>query len=216
MSRTVVIAVLGAAVLAAGVVLALGVREDAPEPEPEPGPPSLQPMTPLPKAVARPSAPVGHTKFVSPPGQEAKPSGDPAQRFPIPEGGFARWTGREGTWPGDIEQYATTAGLSLDVALEQRRSTLLKERTTDTAFLGELLGEPPSGEMLAAIRKHGSVLHDATANLQVQTREGTLGADASVQQTRAAEEAYRRGYLEATGLSEQQFNRFFAPDRPLP
>jgi hypothetical protein len=173
----------------------------------------------MPRALATdpPSDARGYTKFVAPRGIEARPAGtDPALRYPIPDGGFARWTGREGTWPGELEEFARTAGLPLDVALEQRRSTLLAERTADAEYLGELLGAPPTAEMRAAIDAHASALHEATARIQVDAREGRLAGADAIRETRAAEEAYRRGYLEATGLSEQQFERFFAPDRPLP
>lgn len=218
MTRTVVVVVLASIVIVAVVGLAIAVRGGPVERAPRTAPTVVPGAAPRAKpTVPRSSGAMGHTKFVSPPGQVARPvDTDPSKRFPIPAGGFAQWTGREGTWPGDIESFAQTAGLPLAVALEQRRSTLLMDRTADTKVLAELLGGPPTGDMLAAIGKHASVLHDTTANFQVQTREQGLGSDASVQRTRAAEDAYRRGYLEATGLSEVQFDGFFAPDRPIP
>jgi hypothetical protein len=159
----------------------------------------------------------GYKKFPNLPGKQAKPFGtDPKLRTPIPDGGFAAWTGREGTWPGEIEAFAGEAKLSLGVALEQRRSTLLQDRTSDPNALAEILGAPPTGNQLAVINQQASTLHDATANIQVQARSGALGEDAAIRATRDAEDAYRAAYVKGTGMTEQQFDQFFAPSRPLP
>jgi hypothetical protein len=134
---------------------------------------------------------------------------DDRKLAPIPPRGFATWTGREGTVPGELEEYATVAGLPLDVALEQRRSTLLVERTVDPDRLAEILGAPPSEEVRAAIEQHTAVLHQATAAIQLDAREGSLSAEDAIRETRAAEEAYRRAYQATTGLSDRQFDRLF-------
>ena len=52
-----------------------------------------------------------------------------------------------------LEQFAHEAGLRLPVALEQRRSTLLMDRTMDFAALETILGEAPTAEMREAIGK---------------------------------------------------------------
>ena len=204
---------LAAAVVTGGIALAVAVRSPPPVAASSPSA-SGEIAAPRP-AQARPAAPAavpagGYTKFVPRPGATAR-TYDAAKRTPIPAGGFAAWTGREGTAPGEIEEYATVAGLRLPVALEQRRSTVLGERTADTKLLGEILGAPPSAEMLEAIHTHAAVLHDTTANIQVGAREGTLSDQAAIDQTRSAEDAYRRAYQTATGLTDQQFDRFFAP-----
>ena len=214
-----------ALLIAGGVGLAIAVRtpgEDAPA--------SVKPRTaPTTTAAERPSLghdserrvapmpPGGYKNFPNLPGKQAKPFGtDPKLRTPIPDGGFAAWSGREGTWPGEIEAFASEAKLSLGVALEQRRSTLLQDRTSDPNALAEILGAPPTGNQLAVINQQASTLHDATANIQVQAREGTLGEDAAIRATREAEEAYRAAYLKGTGVTQGQFDQFFAPSRPLP
>jgi hypothetical protein len=216
------ILVLAIALLAGGVGLAIAVRtpSDAPQatatPRVEPATPTARP------ALARDSDPPapppgGYKKFPNLPGKEARPFGtDPKLRTQIPDGGFAAWTGREGTWPGEIEAFASEAKLSLAVALEQRRSTLLQDRTSDPNALAEILGAPPTGSQLAVINQQASTLHDATANIQVQARDGILGEAAAIEATRAAEDAYRAAYVKGTGITEQQFDELFAPSRPLP
>jgi hypothetical protein len=214
-SRAAILGVVAAVVAGGAIALAVAVRGG------EPAAPRATPTTPAPPPAARtaprdvPAAHAPYTKFVSPPGQAVHPS-DPTARAPIPDGGFAHWTGREGTAPGELEAFAQKAGIGLPLALEQRRSTLLEERTRDTAYLGELLGKPPTAEMLAAIDTGARVLHDATANIQVSAREHTVSEDAAIAKTRSVEDAYRRAYEDATGLSDAQFERFFAADRPLP
>ena len=215
-----VVAALG--LLAAGIALAISVRR-------EPEAPVVAPVavrTPeTPSSAAAPTvaarapaiAPPTHTKFVAPDGLPARRfGGDGAKRFEIPGGGFARWTGREGTFPGELEAFADQAGLRMTVALEQRRSTVLAERTGDVEYLTELLGKPPGPEVVAAINRSASVLHEATATVQVHSRDGALSEEDALAQTRAAEDAYRQAYLAATGLTDARFERFFAPDRPFP
>ncbi len=224
--RVQVIAVLSVVLLAGGVGLAIAVRTPADEPAPRATANVASPAGPTPRPslargseapVAAPMPPGGYKKFPNLPGKEAKPFGtDPAKRTAIPDGGFAAWTGREGTWPGEIEAFASEAKLSLGVALEQRRSTLLQDRTSDPNVLAEIIGGPPTGNQLAVINQQASQLHDATANIQVQAREGWLGEDAAIRATRVAEDTYRAAYVKGTGLSEQQFDAFFAPSRPLP
>jgi hypothetical protein len=219
------IAVLAVALLAGGVGLAIAVRtpsEEAPASgKPRPAPPPTQTARPelahgSDRRVA-PMPPGGYKNFPNLPGKEAKPFGtDLKLRAPIPDGGFAAWTGREGMWPGEIEAFASEAKLSLGVALEQRRSTLLQDRTSDPNVLAEILGAPPTGNQLAVINQQASTLHDATANIQVQARQGRLGEDAAIRATRDAEDTYRAAYLKGTGLTEEQWNQLFAPSRPLP
>lgn len=157
----------------------------------------------------------GFKKFVSPPGQEAKPFGtDPALRFQIPKGGFGAWTGREGTWPGEVEAFATEAKVHLPVALELRRSTLLEERT-DQKHLEEILGKPATGEMLDAVKENLRVLSDTITEVQLSNRDGKLSDDVAMKRARAATEAYRRGYMQSTGLTGQQFDELFSPSRPF-
>lgn len=163
--------------------------------------------TPTSRPVTAGTPSTGNTAFVAPERAAHKHS----KLAPITTGGFAHWTGREGTVPGELEEYATVAGIRLDVALELRRSTVLAERTADTNRLAEILDERPSAEVLAAIQKYAAVLHDATANIQVDAREGSLSSEDAIRETRAAEDAYRRAYQTATGLTDQQFERFFAP-----
>lgn len=214
-----------ALVVAGGVGLAIAVRtpdDDRPVAEKPRAAPVTQTAPPAlaPSSGERPVAPVppgGYKKFPNLPGKEAKPFGtDPALRTPIPAGGFAAWTGREGTWPGEIEAFASEARLSLGVALEQRRSTLLQDRTTDPNAVAEILGAPPTGSQLAVINQQASTLHDATANIQVQARDGTLDEAAAIRATRAAEDAYRAAYIKGTGITDAQFDGFFAPSRPIP
>lgn len=205
---TLALALLGVAVLAGGIGLVIAVQRGDDRPAAATTTVTRAPAQARP-SVSTPSG--GYTKFVAPVG--APPNRFDGNRAPIPEGGFARWTGREGTAPGEMEEYATVAGLRLDVALEQRRSTVLAERTADPKLLAEILGAPPSAEVAAAIQKHASVLHDATANIQVDAREGSLSAEDAIRETRAAEDVYRRGFQTATGLTDQAFDRFFAPER---
>lgn len=224
-ARARIVAVLAVAVvIASGVGLAIAVR--SPTEEPPPRGASLRSEAPseAPReaaGAAPPSAPAmpasGYQKFPKLMGKEAKPFGtDPSQRTPIPAGGFAAWTGREGTWPGEMEAFAAEAKLSLGVALEQHRSTLLEQRTADPNVLAELLGGPPTGNQLAVIGQQASMLHDATATIQVQAREGKLDEAAAIRATRAAADAYRAAYVLGVGITEQQFDELFSPARPLP
>ena len=194
------IALAAIVVIALGIGLAIAVRGPAPEPDVV--------ALPVRPPVTSPAVP---RKFTAPVGRSARPS-DPSTRFPIPAGGFASWTGREDTSPGDMEDFAREAGLRLPVALEQHRSTLLEERTADPKRLAELLGKPPTAEMLAAIGTETSRLHEATATAQVAARTGAISDEVAIRDTRAAEDAYRRAYVTATGITDAQFDRLFAPD----
>ncbi len=224
--RTVLIP-LGIAVFGLGVGLAIAVRStsEAPvaasparveregraTPAPRLGD-SARPAEPMPP----PPPPGGYKKFELSMGIEAKPFGtDPSKRYPIPTGGFNAWTGREGWWPGQMEAFAAEAKVNMAVAYEQRRTTLLEERTIDRKAMAEILGKEPTPEMNAAIEKQLRQMQDDSANIQVNAREGRLSDDAAVKQSRAIQDAYRRAYLEATGITEQQFDQFFSPDRPL-
>ncbi len=203
--KLVIGAIAGAALLAATIALAISVRSDPDPvvvaPPSEPGAATVPAIvTSGPKVVA----PLTHTKPLG---------SDGAQAYAIPRGGFAQWTGREGMVPGELEAFATEAGLRMSVALEQRRSTVLWERTADVAYLTELLGAPPRGEVMAAIGKSARALQEITASVQAQSRAGALSESDAIQQTRAAEDDYRKAYLTATGLTEDRFDRFFAPDR---
>lgn len=211
-------------VIASGVGLAIAVRSPAAEPSPPSASRRPEPSTEAPREAApeaAPSAPTppasGYQKFPKLMGKEAKPFGtDPSQRTPIPAGGFAAWTGREGTWPGEMEAFAAEAKIPLGVALEQHRSTLLEQRTTDPNVLAEILGGPPTGNQLAVMGQQASTLHEATATIQVQAREGKLDEAAAIRATRAAADAYRAAYVKGVGISEQQFDELFSPARPLP
>ncbi len=222
--RMQIIVALAALLLAGGVGLAIAVRSPSDEPPTSSKLRAAPPTAPVQPELAHRSAPPtaarppgGYKNFPNLPGQEAKPFGtDPKLRTPIPDGGFAAWTGREGTWPGEIEAFASEAKLSLGVALEQRRSTLLQDRTTDPNVLAEILGTPPTGNQLAVIGQQASVLHDATANIQVQARSGSLAQDAAIRATREAEDAYRAAYVKGARVTEQQFDQFFAASRPIP
>ena len=191
------------AILAVGIALVISVRAE-PEAASPPAPPVQAPppiVPPRPRAAAMPDAP---------------PRATPSTRVPIPEGGFARWTGREGSGPGELEQFADDAGLRMSVALEQRRITLLMARTADVAALTDVLGAPPSGAVLAAIARHARVLHDTISEVQLQARKGALAEDDAIGQTRAAGDDYRLAVMRETGLSATAFDRLFSTDRPLP
>lgn len=217
-ARGIAIAVVAAGVIAGGVALAIAVNSDGPAPEgkahdPVDKAPAPKPA-PLPPPVAAAGTGSARRGFQSPPGQTAVPPA--GEKAPIPTGGFAAWTGREGTAPGEIEEFAKTSGMRLPLALEQRRSTLLEERTSDPNVLAELLGTPPTGFMLATIGTQAKVMHDAAAQAQVANREGKMSDDEAIRATRAAQDSYRATYQRVTGLSDAQFDRFFAPERPLP
>ena len=194
--RTLALAVAAAAVLGGGIWLALAVRGSS-----EPAPPAPAKQEPAPVTSSPP-----------PPRPETKPaSPDAGQPQPIPEGGFAAWTGREGMTPGELEDYAKASGVRVPIALEERRSVQLAERTSDNVVLGELLGTEPTGYMLATIGTQAKLLRDAAANVQSGYRDGKLDDVEALRQLRAAQDTYRAAYLRVTGLTEQQFDRFFAP-----
>jgi hypothetical protein len=207
--RSIALAVGAAGVLAGGVWLAFAVRAGSepvtPAPAPKPAPTAASP-------VEREAPPVraGSAERVVPTPTESK------QRAPIPDGGFAAWTGKEGLAPGEIEDQAKAAGLRVPLALELRRSTLLEERTADNVFLGELLGSPPTGYMLATIGTQAKVLRNMAATMQVEYRNGKVDDGEALRLTRESQATYRAAYKRVTGLSDEQFERFFARDRPLP
>lgn len=209
--RTIALAVLAAAVLAGAVWLAIAVRGGSEPATPRPA--ANRPAAPAPAERVTP-APTDE-KRASPPGPEpSAATADPTQRVPIPDGGFAAWTGREGLAPGEIEDLAKASGVRVPLALEERRSTQLADRTGDNVFLGELLGKEPTGYMLATIGTQAKLLREAAANVQSGYRDGKLDDGEALRQLRAAQDSYRAAYLRVTGLSDQQFERFFARDRP--
>lgn len=212
--RTIAIGALAAVVLALGVGLAIAVRGSDEPAKPAPPPPrpaaGSATVAPAPRLGSGTAPTAPYRNFTAPEGRSATPV-DPSTRYPIPSGGFAAWTGREGTSPGEMEAFAQQAGIRLPVALEQHRSTLLEERTTDTKRLADVLGTQPTGQMLATIGNQTGLLHEATANAQVHARDGTISDDAAIRDTRAAEDAYRRVYQAATGLTDAQFDQLFAP-----
>ncbi len=210
--RTIALAVLAAAVLGGGVWLAIAVRSSSAPATPAPA--QQRPAAPGPTERVAPAAP--DPQRASPPGPQATaPAADPEQRFPIPDGGFAAWTGREGLAPGEIEDLAKASGVRVELALEERRSAQLAERTSDNVVLGELLGSEPTGYMLATIGTQAKLLREAAAAVQSGYRDGKLDDVTALRQLRAAQDTYRAAYLRVTGLTDPQFERFFARDRPL-
>lgn len=213
--RTIAFAVIAAGVVAGGVALAIAVNADVPDPEAKAHDKvdthTERPATPPPAPTGSGSARRG---FVPLAGQQAPVL--TGEKYPVPTGGFAAWTGREGLVQSEIDEFVKVSGMRQPLALEQRRSTLLEERTGDPNFLGQLLGQPPTGFMLATIGTQAKVMHDAAAQAQVANREGKLSDDDAIRATRAAQDTYRSIYQRVTGLSDTQFDRFFAPERPLP
>ncbi|MBA3461204.1 MAG: hypothetical protein H0T46_14665 [Deltaproteobacteria bacterium] len=180
-ARAIVLAVLAVAVLGGGVWLALAVRGG---PEPTPAQPAKQqPERIVPTRVAKPAI------------------ADAGQQHPTPEAGRA----------GEIEDYAKASGVPRPIALEERRSVELAERTSDNVLLGELLGAEPTGYMLATIGTQAKVLREAAAHVQSGYRDGKLDDVEALRLLRAAQDTYRAAYLRVTGLTEQQFEKFFAP-----
>lgn len=186
-ARAIVLAVLAAAVLGGGVWLALAVRGSS---EPTPPKPAVKP----------PPERVGAT-------QEAVPV--IADAGAQPALADASSTGRE----GELEEYAKASGVPRPIAQEERRSAELAERTSDNVFLGELLGAEPTGYMLATIGTQAKLLREASANVQSRYRDGKLDDVEAIRQLRAAQDTYRAAYLRVTGLTDQQFERFFTRDR---
>ena len=210
--RGIVIGLIAAGVIAGGVALAIAVNADVPDPEGQArdGVSAPEKPAPPPKPAAReaPTKPAAAAR-----GSATVPT---ARKHPIPSGGFAAWTGREGLVEGEIEEHARIAGIRVPLALEQRRAALLEERTSDPAVIAELLGDQPTGYMLATIGTQGKLLRDATMQARLANRQGKLSDDDAIRALRAAEDTYRATYLRVTGLSDAQFDQFFAPDRPLP
>lgn len=217
-ARGIAIVVVAAAVIAGGVALAIAVNADVPDPEAKAHDKLDSAATP----AAAPAVPPADARAADRPRRGFAPAPANAavvptgEKIAIPTGGFAAWTGREGTVPGELEEFAKVSGMRLPLALEQRRSTLLEERTNDPNVLTELLGEQPTGYMLATIGTQAKVMHDAAAQAQVANREGKMSDDEAIRATRAAEDTYRAMYQRVTGLSDAQFDRFFSPERPLP
>jgi hypothetical protein len=215
-ARGIAIAVVAAGVIAGGVALAIAVNADVPDPEAKAHDNVEAPTEPAAKLPENPVAKPAVTPVAKPAPPVQPPAESGGEKHPIPTGGFAAWTGREGLRPGEIEEIARISGMRVPLAVAHRRATLLEERTSDPNVLGELLGRPPTAFMLATIGTQAKVMRDAAAQAQRATRDGTLSDDDAIRATRAAEDTYRAMYQRVTGLSDAQFDQFFSPERPLP
>jgi hypothetical protein len=213
-ARGIAIAVIAAGVIAGGVALAIAVNADVADPEAKARDKVDTTAPPATSARPAPSAPPAPSP--AKPVPLAAGSASAGEKHPIPAGGFAAWTGREGLAPGEIEEMARISGIRVPLALEQRRASLLEERTVDPAVLGQVLGQDPTGFMLATIGTQGKLLRDALMQARLANRQGKLSDDEAIRATRAAEDVYRATYQRVTGLTDAQFDQFFAPDRPLP
>ena len=92
----------------------------------------------------------------------------------------------------------------------QQRLTQLEARTSDPNTLGELLGGPPTGFMLATIGTQAKVMRDAAAAAETAHREGKLSEADAIRVMRAAEDTYRATYRRVTGLSDAQLEQLLA------
>lgn len=183
-ARGIAIAVIAAGVIAGGVALAIAVNGDAPDPEAN----AHDQVNPSATAPTKPAP----TPPPAPPAP-AKPAA--TSTSPAGSGSSTPAPGRE----------------LPPVAREQERLTRLEERTNDPNMLTELLGQRPTGFMLATIGTQVKVMRDAVAAAQAQHREGKLSDEDALRAMRAAEATYRALYQRVTGLSDAQVDLLFPP-----
>jgi hypothetical protein len=162
-------------------------------------------------ARARDAAPTPDATLRRAPIAPLRPAaGSGGPRVAPPPGGFAAWTGLEGTRPGELEAMAAAQGVPLDVAQEARRLLWLVELSRNRDLVAELAGRPLADTDWTALVALGTDAQRTGNQLVEDLRGGTIDAPTTISQLRELETDYRSGFEQRTGLTGAQFDELFA------
>ena len=204
--RLVVVAIV--TLVAAGVTIWIVTRDEAPSTPAAPPARAPAPITPLPRALA-PDAALRRAPIAT-----ARPPGESRARVdviqPPATGGFAAWTGLEGTRPGELEAQAAAQGVPFDVARESRRLLFLVEGSRDRDRLAQRAPRPLADADWTAIDRAATTAIHASSQLVDDLRAGTVDAATALAQLVELQREYRAEIERRTGLAGAAFDGLFA------
>ncbi len=138
-------------------------------------------------------------------------------KFPIPEGGFDKWTGREGTHPRELEMYVRAEGTDLELGLELRRLHWLTSLSRNFNLLMELRGgQPPGTALEIELSELGATTWTKGDQAYEDVRAKRRGSEEVRRYLRQLQDEYRATYTSKAGITLEQMDRFFAPGVELP
>ncbi len=138
-------------------------------------------------------------------------------KFPIPEGGFDKWTGREGTHPRELEMYVRAEGTDLELGLELRRLHWLTSLSRNFNLLMELRGgQPPGTAMEIELSELGAATWTKGDQAYEDVRAKRRTSEEVRRYLRQLQDEYRAAYSSKAGITLEQMDRFFAPGVELP
>ncbi len=138
-------------------------------------------------------------------------------KFAIPEGGFDKWTGREGTHPKELEMYVRAEGTDLELGLELRRLHWLTSLSRNFNLLMELRGgQPPGTAMEIELSELGAATWTKGDQAYEDVRAKKRSSEEVRRYLRQLQDEYRAAYTSKAGITLEQMDRFFAPGVELP
>jgi hypothetical protein len=169
----------------------------------------LDSSPPQPPAPARDAA-ITHDATLrhAPTAPAVRPDAAPVIEPPA-SGGFAAWTGYEGSQPGELEAGAEAQHVPLDVARESRRLMWLVELSRHRQRIAELSGHELDDDAWNALVRAGNDAQRSGMMVLDDLRAGSVEAAPTLAQLRGIEAEYRTDFERRTGLSDAQFELLF-------